>query len=327
MKIRLFILASLIYIAFIMGFMFYLDLGYYELVLGTFTLNLPIMLWLILPLVFYFVLALTHMSFYAFLRYLKFKHFFKDAAKFEDFAKDLFLEKESKISFYTKEFKRVSELCKSLKNGTKNADFHAINDLLDLLEALKKGETQNLNKFKLDKNNPLILQNEKNRLKNDLDYAYSKLKNLSEINTEFEKLAFEVVLQKGTYEQIKNLKINKTNEQILSLIKRFKDGNLELSLAEFEVLIEMANLNEAEYLSVAKMCVKCFNPDAIINIFLKIKNTKSEALRAYLYLLAEFSMFEELENQIRNKEELSDFKAVLALREKNIKFDLNRLIV
>ncbi|EAL0282003.1 hypothetical protein BXA09_05335 [Campylobacter upsaliensis] len=327
MKIRLFILASLIYIAFIMGFMFYLDLGYYELVLGTFTLNLPIMLWLILPLVFYFVLALTHMSFYAFLRYLKFKHFFKDAAKFEDFAKDLLLEKESKISFYTKEFKRVSELCKSLKNGTKNADFHAINDLLDLLEALKKGETQNLNKFKLDKNNPLILQNEKNRLKNDLDYAYSKLKNLSEINTEFEKLAFEVVLQKGTYEQIKNLKINKTNEQILSLIKRFKDGNLELSLAEFEVLIEMANLNEAEYLSVAKMCVKCFNPDATINIFLKIKNTKSEALRAYLYLLAEFSMFEELENQIRNKEELSDFKAVLALREKNIKFDLNRLIV
>ncbi|WP_270961714.1 hypothetical protein [Campylobacter upsaliensis] len=327
MKIRLFILASLIYIAFIMGFMFYLDLGYYELVLGTFTLNLPIMLWLILPLVFYFVLALTHMSFYAFLRYLKFKHFFKDAAKFEDFAKDLLLEKESKISFYTKEFKRVSELCKSLKNGTKNADFHAINDLLDLLEALKKGETQNLNKFKLDKNNPLILQNEKNRLKNDLDYAYSKLKNLSEINTEFEKLAFEVVLQKGTYEQIKNLKINKTNEQILSLIKRFKDGNLELSLAEFEVLIEMANLNEAEYLSVAKMCVKCFNPDTIINIFLKIKNTKSEALRAYLYLLAEFSMFEELENQIRNKEELSDFKAVLALREKNIKFDLNRLIV
>ncbi|WP_270978486.1 hypothetical protein, partial [Campylobacter upsaliensis] len=297
MKIRLFILASLIYIAFIMGFMFYLDLGYYELVLGTFTLNLPIMLWLILPLVFYFVLALTHMSFYAFLRYLKFKHFFKDAAKFEDFAKDLLLEKESKISFYTKEFKRVSELCKSLKNGTKNADFHAINDLLDLLEALKKGETQNLNKFKLDKNNPLILQNEKNRLKNDLDYAYSKLKNLSEINTEFEKLAFEVVLQKGTYEQIKNLKINKTNEQILSLIKRFKDGNLELSLAEFEVLIEMANLNEAEYLSVAKMCVKCFNPDTIINIFLKIKNTKSEALRAYLYLLAEFSMFEELENQ------------------------------
>ncbi|EAI2137183.1 hypothetical protein EKP34_05900 [Campylobacter upsaliensis] len=327
MKIRLFILASLIYIAFIMSFMFYLDLGYYELVLGTFTLNLPIMLWLILPLVFYFVLALTHMSFYAFLRYLKFKHFFKDAAKFEDFAKDLLLEKESKISFYTKEFKRVSELCKSLKNGTKNADFHAINDLLDLLEALKKGETQNLNKFKLDKNNPLILQNEKNRLKNDLDYAYSKLKNLSEINTEFEKLAFEVVLQKGTYEQIKNLKINKTNEQILSLIKRFKDGNLELSLAEFEVLIEMANLNEAEYLSVVKMCVKCFNPDAIINIFLKIKNTKSEALRAYLYLLAEFSMFEELENQIRNKEELSDFKAVLALREKNIKFDLNRLIV
>ncbi|MBS4241225.1 hypothetical protein [Campylobacter vulpis] len=327
MKIRLFILASLIYIALIVAFMFYLNLGYYELVLGTFALNLPIMLWLIAPLVLYFILALFHISFYAFLRYLKFKHFFKDAAKFEDFTKDLLLEKESKISFYTKEFKQVSELCKSLKNGTKNADFHAINDLLDLLEAIKGGKFQNLNKFKLDKNNPIVLQNEKNHIKNDLDYAYSKLKNLSEISTEFEKLAFEMVLQKGTYEQIKNLKISKTNEQILSLIKRFKDGSLELTLAEFEVLVERANLNENEYLTLAKMCVKCFNPDAIINIFLKIKNAKNEALKAYLYLLAEFSMFEELENQIRNKEELSDFKAVLALREKNIKFDLNRLIV
>ncbi|QBL11906.1 hypothetical protein [Campylobacter helveticus] len=327
MKIRLFILASLIYIALIIAFMFYLDLGYYELVLGTFTLNLPIMLWLVAPLAFYFILALFHISFYGFLRYLKFKHFFKDAAKFQDFTKDLLLERESKISFHTKEFKQVGELCKSLKQGLKSPDFNQINDILDMLEALKKGEFQNLNKFKLDKNNILVLQNEKNRIKNELDYAYSKLKNLSELDTETQDLAFEMVLKKGTYEQIKNLKITKTNEQILSLIKRFKEGNLELNLAEFEVLIEKANFSESEYLAVAKMCIKHFNPDAIINIFLKIKNTKSEATRAYLYLLAEFSMFEELENQIRNKEEFTDFKALLVLREKNIKLDLNRIIL
>lgn len=328
MRIKLFIVASFIYGALVAGAcFFYLDLGYYNLVLGTIAIELPIVLWILAPLVLYFILTLLHMSFYSFLSYLKFKHFFKDAKKFEDFAKDLLLEKNPKISFQTKEFKKVGELSQSLKTQQKIPNFPKINEILDLIDGLNRGEVLNLNKFKLSANNVLTLQNEKNHLKNDTTYAYTRLKNLYQINDELDTIAFETLLENGTYEQIKNIKIAKTPTQILKLIERFKKGNLELSLAEFEVLISQTSFNEVEYLNLAKMSVNFFTPDAIINIFLKIKNDKNDALKAYLYLLAEFSMFEELENQIRNKDEnFIIFKVVLLLREKNIKIDLKHLI-
>ncbi|HEF3953367.1 TPA: hypothetical protein SAH24_002101, partial [Campylobacter jejuni] len=47
----------------------------------------------------------------------------------------------------------------------------------------------------------------------------------------------------------------------------------------------------------------------------------------YLYLLAEFGLLDELREQIHNDDKkFNDFKAFLALREKNIKIDLNQLI-
>jgi len=326
MKIKLFTFASLIYIALVLVFVFYLNLGTYNLILGNFSLELPVTLWFALVLGVYYIFTLLHLCFYAFLNHLKLKHFFKDANKFENFTTDLLLEKESKISFQTKEFRQVAQFFKTLKNHEKIPSQNKINEILDLLDGLKKEEYLNLNKFKLPNNNVLFIQNEKNHLK-DLDYAYEKIKNINQISDDFEQLAFETLLKKGSYEQIKNVKIPKNPTQVLSLIKRFKEGNLQLSVAEFEVLLSKANLNEKEYLNAAKMSAKLLNPDAILNIFLKIKNEKNEALKAYLYLLAEYSIFDELLEQIKNDDKkFTDFKAVLALREKNIKVDLNQLI-
>ncbi|EOH3930308.1 TPA: hypothetical protein SB826_000614, partial [Campylobacter jejuni] len=180
---------------------------------------------------------------------------------------------------------------------------------------------------KLENNNVLYLQNEKNHLKNDANYAYNKLKNLNEIKDEFEEIAFNTLIEKASYEQIKNVKIPKKPSEVLTLIKRFKEGNLELSVAEYEVLLSHNILSEKDYLNAAKLSTKLLNPDAILGIFNKIKNEKSEALRAYLYLLAEFGLLDELREQIHNDDKkFNDFKAFLALREKNIKIDLNQLI-
>ncbi|MDO4673578.1 hypothetical protein [Campylobacter sp.] len=328
MRIRLFIVASLIYGALVAAAcVFYLDLGDYQLVLGAIDVKLPVVVWMLAPLALYFVFALLHLSFYSFLNHLKFKHFFKDAKKFEDFTKDLLLEKNPKIAFQTKEFKQVGELSRSLRTQQKLPDHPKINEIFDLLDGLRRGEVLNLGKFKLEAKNILSIQNEKNRIKNDVNHAHARLKNVHQINDDLEDLAFENVLEKGTYEQIKSIKIAKNPQQILSLIARFQRGDLELSLSEFEVLILQTRFNEAEYLSLAKMSVNFFTPDAILNIFLKIKSQNNEALKGYLYLLAEFSMYEELENQIRNADEdFTPFKALLLLREKNIKIKPDHLI-
>ncbi len=326
MKIKAFIFASLIYTAIIGGAVFFIDTREYTLNLENANITLPLALWFVLPLLVYFILALFHLGFYSFLNHFKFRNFFKDSQNYEDFIKDLLLEKNPKISFRTKEFKQVAELLKNLKNKEKTSNSKAINEILELKAKIEKGECVNLSKLKLEQNNALYIQNEKNRCKSDLNYAYNKIKNLTQTKNELEQNALEILLEKGTYEQIKNIKIPRTKEQVLTLIERFANKDLELSAVEFEVLLQSAEFSEKEYVKIAKMSKKLLNPDAILSIFLKIKNQNSEALRAYLYLLAEFAMFDELLEHIKNDEKFSDFKAVLALREKNIKIDLEKII-
>lgn len=326
MKIKLFLFASFIYIALIIGFAWHLELGNYTLTIKNTTLELPIMIWLIIPLIIYMILSVFHISLYGFLRYLKFKHFFKDAAKFENYTQDLLLQKDSKITFQTKEFRTVAQFFKTIKTHEKIPHSNKINEILDLIDGLNHSEYFNLNKYKLDNNNALFIQNEKNHLKQDINYAYSKIKNLNEIKNEFEEIAFNALLEKANYEQIKNIQITKKPFQILNLIKRFKEGSLNLNAAEYEVLISHQTLSQKDYLNIAKLSTTLLNPDALIGIFNKIKNEKNEALKAYLYLLAEFGLLDELRNQIHNDKQFNEFQAFLILREKNIKIDLKQII-
>lgn len=327
MKIKLFIFASVLYIVLLGAFIFNLDLNDYTLVLGSEHFSMPALVWILLPVLVFFIFALIHMSFYGFLRYLKYKNFFSDSDKFEKFICDLLLEKESHISFHTSEFRKASELSRSLKSLKKTNQSNKINEILELINELDEGKIVNLKKFKLSSDNALSLKNELNHIKNDLNYAYSKIKNKHEFENEADIKAFDEVLQKGSFEQIKSIKLGKNAQHILSLIKRFANGSLELNTTEFEELINAGNLDEKDYLDIAKISTKCLNPDSLIAIFKKLKNTRNEAHKAYLFILAEFSMFDELRLELGNNEkDFNDFKIVLIAREKNKNIDLHRFI-
>ena len=207
------------------------------------------------------------------------------------------------------------------------SDESVIKKAVSLLNELDEGKSVNLRKFKLDEDNALCVQNENNRIKNDLNYAFSRIKGKKEFEDESDLLAFETLLQNGDMAQIQSVKLTKDASQRLGLIERFEKGTLQMSGAEFESLLNAGGFDEKDFLNAAKMSVKKLNPDALIAVFKRLKNTYPEALRAYLYILAEFSLFDELRLEIGNdKTHFNDFKIVLLAREKNQKVDLNKLI-
>lgn len=327
MKIKLFVFASIVYMIVLGAFIFTINAENYTLNLGSYSLTLPIVIWFLLPVFVLFVVAFIHMSFYGFLRYLKYKHFFDDGAEFESFANALLLQKPAKLNFKTQEFKHAAELAQSLKTHKKLPNTPKFNEIIDILNELNEGKGVNLKKFKLENDNPLVLQNEKNHIQNDLAYAYARIKNKKECEDENDELAFEAVLKNGTKEQILNLKLPKNAAQSLTLIKRFENDSLELSPNEYESIVSSTNFDEKAYIQLAKMSVKKLNPDALLTIFKQLKNTHIEALRAYLFILADLSMFDELRLEIANdKKHFNDFKIVLLAREHNIKIDLNHFI-
>ena len=77
MKIKLFVFASILYMVLLGAFVFHLNSGEYSVELGSYVITLPIVVWFLTPVFLLFLAAFVHMSFYGFLRYLKYKHFFE----------------------------------------------------------------------------------------------------------------------------------------------------------------------------------------------------------------------------------------------------------
>ncbi|WP_258107810.1 hypothetical protein [Campylobacter lari] len=326
MKIRLFFFASLVYLLIVAALVYNLNLGNYTFAISTFELNLPISLWVVLPALFLMILALAHMSFYGFLKHLQYKNLIKDSKNYENFIIDIFLKKASKVKFKTQEFQNIAKNTQALcfKEKIQNPK---IDEIIDIFENLDKKEFVELKKYKLDPNNEIFILNEKNHFQNDNNHAFSFIKNKDTLVDELEIFAYKMVLENAPYSQIKTLKIQKNQDDILLLLSRFEKENLDLNHAEIEVLLSMNTLDDKSYLHCAKILCKKIEPQILIALFKKLKDNHSQALRAYLYTLTEFGMYDELLNELGNDQnEHKDFRLLLFLREHNKKIELEKLI-
>ncbi|ECP5263050.1 hypothetical protein [Campylobacter lari] len=326
MKIRLFFFASLVYLLIIAALVYNLNLGNYTFKISTFELNLPISLWVVLPALFLMILALAHMSFYGFLKHLQYKNLIKDSKNYENFIIDIFLKKISKVKFKTQEFQDIAKNTQALcfKENIQNPK---IDEIIDIFEHLEKKEIVELKKYKLDSNNEIFILNEKNRFQNDSNYAFSFIKNKDILTGDLENFAYKMVLENAPYSQIKTLKTQKKQDDVLLLLGRFEKENLELNHAEIEVLLSMNTLDDKSYLRCAKMLCKKIEPQVLIALFKKLKDNHPQALRAYLYTLAEFGMYDELLNELGNDQNKhKDFRLLLFLRDHNKKIELEKLI-
>lgn len=326
MKIKLFFFASIIYLLIIAALVYNLNLGNYSFVISTFELTLPISIWIILPAFVLMILALLHMSFYGFLKHLQYKNFIKDSKNYENFIIDIFLKKNSKIKFKTQEFQDIAKNTQALYFREKIQN-PKIDNIIDIFQQLQDGNFVDLKKIKLEQDNDFFILNEKNHFQKDSDYAYAYIKNKENLSNKLEKYAYMQVLKNAPYSQIKTLKIEKKQEDVLLLLERFQNETLELNHAEIEVLLSMNNLDEKAFLISAKILCKKFEPQILIALFKKLKEHQTQALKAYFYVLAEFGMYDELINELGNdQQQYKDFRLVLFLREHGKKIELEKFI-
>ncbi|AJC85725.1 hypothetical protein [Campylobacter sp. RM16704] len=326
MKLKLFFFASFVYLLIIAALVYNLNLGDYTFTISSFELTLPISLWVILPALILMILALLHMSFYGFLKHLQYKNLIKDSKNYENFIIDIFFKKNSKIKFKTQEFQEIAKNTQALYFKEKNQN-PKIDNIIDIFEQLKNENFVDLKKYKLDSNNEFFILNEKNHFQKDVDYAFSFIKNKEKLSSDLENFAYEQILKNASYNQIKTLKIQKNQDNILLLLHRFKNENIELNHIEIEVLLNMNTLDESAYMQCAKILCKKIEPQNLIAIFKKIKENHTQSTRAYFYTLAEFGMYDELLKELGNDQnEYKDFRLILFLREHNKKIDLEKFI-
>lgn len=304
MKTRRFFLYSIIYIGLIWLAVFsFINQNYAVNLLG-YNLDIPIATWVILPLVLFAILALFHMSYYGFKIYLDGRAMRNDAQIYNTLAKEIYLGLESNKDFKTDIFNASSEVTKSLSPWLNLGKPNLQNDDLRLAYELycdvKSGKVCELKKFKLLKTNPLYIQNEKNKIKADYKYAISVLSN-KETNDELISAASNALIENGTFLELSKFNPTYTNSDIFILINRYVKDNFEISTNDIFATISKVKFTSDEYIQIAKILKSKIEPDLLISMFDRLRNEEPSALEAYLYLLYDFGMIDQLREIIASE--------------------------
>ncbi|MDO5046041.1 hypothetical protein, partial [Campylobacter sp.] len=223
--------------------------------------------------------------------------------------------------FKTELYKIPSQITKILSPWGKYKDEPISDDELEsvvkTVKNVQEGEVMELKKFRLPNTNPLFIKNELNKIEKNTNYFLETLKEYKEINDEISKQANEKLINFGNFADIKKFNFAKSGEDVMRIIKRFINDEIIMGNDDIYELLDNFKIQKAQYNEAAKILRSKITPDALINIFEKLRSSHTDAEEAYLYLLFEFQMLDKVREIIENSDssEYQNIKILMYLRE------------
>lgn len=321
MKTRRFFLYSAVYVALVGILVYSLNSSQYTLEILGYSLAMPIAAWFMLPVGIFALLALFHMiyhaiGFYSFKRALK-----KDAVLYEGLVKEVLLGLDTNKDFKTDAYKIPAQIARVLSPWDKYKDMGIdsaeLGGILQVIKSVKNGEIAELKKFKLPKDNPLNLQNELNKIEKSPNFYLEILKSGGEQDGKLMSAAYEKLIREAPFSEIKKLNLQLSAQDIMQILRRFVNDEIDVSADEIYVLLDDAKISKEQYLSAAVMLKNKLKPDAFLSIFEKLKSIHADADEAYVYALYELAMIDQVREAISGSDadEFMQVKTLLFLRD------------
>lgn len=319
METKRYFFYAIIYIALIWILTFSVTNATFEFELLGYGLNLAVATWVVLPIALFAVLSLLHIGYYGVKNFFDARAVKSDLNLYNSLAKETYLGLEANKDFKTELFKIPSEVTKSLSKWL-NAEPNFMNEeLKNAYETAKKvsnGEVCELKRYRLLKNNPLFIKNEKNKIDADYKHALSILGEKGEIDVSLKKYAQYAVLSKASWSEIAKFSFEFTLEQAQNLVGRYISGSLDIDGAGLFSILNKSEFTAQDFIDFALKLKNKLDPDQLMSIFEKLKNERSNALEAYLCVLYDLQMLDKL-REILNAEndEFEKIRILLFLRD------------
>lgn len=326
MKTRRFIVYSILYVA-LVTFATYLitDAEIFSLNILGYEAKLPIAIWVAAPIALFALLAIFHIFFHSVSVY-KFKHDIKrDSLMYKGMLKEIFLGLASNKDFKTDIFKIPVYATRILSPWGLYRDFNVddedIAQIVSIVKSVQNGEVVDLKKLKLPKDNLLFIKNEKNKINTTAKYYLEVLKDAT-ANDGLRELARAKLIEVGEFDNIKRYASKLSSDEIMMILERYSNDNISIGFDEIFDLLNNDSISREQYLKVAIMLKDKLKPDTYKTIFEKLKGMHVDAEEAYIYVLYELVMLDEVREAVSNSDadEFVKIKTLLFLREngKNI---------
>lgn len=332
MKLKRYSFFSFVFIILVGLYIYSFNGDLYSLDIFGVTLVLPIAVWVILPLVLFYIASFFHMMFYGFSNYFAIRKYETDYKSMIEFLQSIVLNKDTyDIEFKTKEYKNIANFILS-SNFIVDKNFKSREKELDsaikIFNRIENGEY--IKDLKLSKNNPLYLQNLSNRLKVEPKFAIDVLKSPSGFNEELVKNAYIKIIEDGDKKEIFRFIDNvKFDRDLANLVfEKYKEGLIELSVEKIKDIVAKSAFGREDFIHLANMLKVDFEPDTLIAIFEALSNRFDDAEEAYIYILLELELIDKAKEilDLSNENEFLKLKAYLALKEAGEHFQIELFI-
>ncbi len=332
MKLKRYSFFSLIFVIFVGLYVYSFNGDFLRLSLFGIELELPIAIWIILPIILFYVVSFLHMVFYGFSNYFAIKKYETDYKSMIEFLKALVLKQDTyDIEFKTKEYRNIANFILnsefSIDKNFKSRESE-LDEAIKTFSRIENGEY--IKDLKLSKDNHLYIKNISNRLRIDPKFAVEVLKNPTQYSEDLVKASFIKIIEeadkKEIYRFIDNVKFDK--ELVDLILQKYKEGVIELSVEKIKDIIARANFKKVNFINLANMLKTNFEPETLIAIFEGLSSRFQEAEEAYIYILLELELIDKAKEilDLSNENEFLKLKAYLKLKERGEHFQIELFI-
>ena len=336
MRLGLYIFAALTLTAMVGAFAYTINPNNYIVEMMGINFNFPIAVWFVLPMVMLLVFTVIHMFYYSLKSYFKLKKWHRDAETLDD-ALYWAMVNEPKEQKYA--IAEVSSAASLLGKANLNV-IDGVEGLsprlakaLNIINKIKNGEYVDLKEHKMAKvfneGNPFLIHNRLNRLKADDKFVEEVMKSSSEFSDPVRAAALALFASKETFFKArKYAKIFDTKNFFVMLHRTKNEEDMELTGEILNDFVSVLRLGCQDYANIANITKKIFRPDENLALFKKYQEENTKAQSAYLYLLFEYELTDEVAAYLEEQDE-SEFiksRAILELKKEHKNYKLEDLL-
>ncbi len=334
MGLKKYVVLVVLFIVLVYGYVFSLELGDYKVTVLDISVNLPIAVWIILPLALLFIATLGHILFYGLLGSLKQRAVQKDHENMVMFIKSNLLGKTFSKKFKTPGFKSLYNVLKQfelqLKDETFSSTDEELNKIVANIKDIHNGKFVDDKSVKFTEYSDISTENIINKVNENIDFAQDVLKKSENYNINVVRQAFINVLEQKSMTTMKklfkNIKLDK--ELAFRLFEKdAKNPDFGLTNEEIVKIVKDLDLTTEEYLTLAKIYETELKPDEIIALFENLSNQIEKAIPAYLHVLFEYEMIDKVREIVEAtpEDEYTAFKALLDLKDAGKHYSLDSI--
>lgn len=295
---------------------------------------LPIAVLVLIPVVVLYFASVIHMLTYSVKNFFKLRSYQKDYDKLIDLIIDELLFKEKKHSFKTARYELLGQVLENtsmmVKGELKETGNERLNAVLKVLNELKSGKPVDLRKFNLSETNPLVLQNQQNRMRNLELTSEEILKRRDKYSRDILEKALVNYAATAPMSAIEKYKEYLSKDALFIILARVNSpaNTLDISNEEIIALISKLELKKADYLSVTKELSIHMIPEQRIQLMQDLADKDDEAQDAYFYTLFDLEMIDKAKECLEGipSADAMKFRAYLALKQSGHNFNINLFI-